>query len=219
MKTVRIWFKKDGAARFISHLDLNRCMLRAVHKAKIPLWYTEGYNPHAFVTFALPLSLGFRGNRESMDMKIDETKISDEELLARLDAALPGDISLFAVTEPRMKPGKIAWAEYRVLLKPEDGSIEGLDNALRLLLDKAEIFADKHSKNGTVRIDIKPYLKKVEWDRQGGALGLNLLLPAGGEMNINPKLLLDALEKDSHSTLFYSVERNLLFDKDMQIFE
>ena len=52
-------------------------MLRAVHKAKIPLWYTEGYNPHAFVTFALPLSLGFRGNRESMDMKIDETKITE----------------------------------------------------------------------------------------------------------------------------------------------
>ena len=93
-------------------------MLRAVHKAKIPLWYTEGYNPHAFVTFALPLSLGFHGNRESMDMKIDETKITDEELLARLDAALPGDIVLFAVTEPKMKPGKIAWAEYSAFLKP-----------------------------------------------------------------------------------------------------
>ena len=86
-------------------------MLRAVHKAKIPLWYTEGYNPHAFVTFALPLSLGFRGNRESMDMKIDETKITDEELLARLDAALPGDIVLFAVTEPKSLPPWPAFAK------------------------------------------------------------------------------------------------------------
>ena len=219
MFKARMRFSKTGRAKYISHLDLNRCMLRAVHKAKIPLWYTEGYNPHAFVTFALPLSLGFRGNRESMDMKIDETKITDEELLARLDAALPGDIVLFAVTEPKMKPGKIAWAEYSAFLKPENGSVEGLGNALGQLLNKTEILAEKHSKNGTVQIDIKPHLKKVEWRRQHDALALDLLLPAGGEMNINPKLLLEALEKDSQLAFFYSLERNLLYDKDMRIFE
>lgn len=42
MKTVRIWFQKRGAARYISHLDLTHCMARAIHRAKIPLWYTQG---------------------------------------------------------------------------------------------------------------------------------------------------------------------------------
>ena len=42
-------------------------MSRAFHKAKLPLWYTEGFNPHVFLTFAAPLSLGFEGRRESMD--------------------------------------------------------------------------------------------------------------------------------------------------------
>ena len=36
-------------------------MSRAFHKAKLPLWYTEGFNPHVFLTFAAPLSLGFEG--------------------------------------------------------------------------------------------------------------------------------------------------------------
>ena len=36
MKTVRIWFQKKGAARYISHLDLTHCMARAIHRAKIP---------------------------------------------------------------------------------------------------------------------------------------------------------------------------------------
>ena len=47
-KDVRVWFSKTGTARYISHLDLNRCMSRAFHKAKLPLWYTEGFNPHVF---------------------------------------------------------------------------------------------------------------------------------------------------------------------------
>ena len=69
-KDVRVWFSKTGTARYISHLDLNRCMSRAFHKAKLPLWYTEGFNPHVFLTFAAPLSLGFEGRHESMDIRL-----------------------------------------------------------------------------------------------------------------------------------------------------
>ena len=61
MRNVRIWFVKDFECRYISHLDLNRTMLRALHKSKLPIWHTEGFNPHPFATFPLPLSLGFRG--------------------------------------------------------------------------------------------------------------------------------------------------------------
>ena len=70
MRNVRVWFKKEGTAKYISHLDLNRNMLRIIHMAKLPIWYTEGFNPHPFITFALPLSLGFSGLRESMDFKL-----------------------------------------------------------------------------------------------------------------------------------------------------
>ena len=46
MKSVRIWFEKRGLAIYTSHLDMNRCLTRAVRRANIPLWYTEGFNPH-----------------------------------------------------------------------------------------------------------------------------------------------------------------------------
>ena len=108
MRTVRIWFQKIGTARFISHLDLTRCMSRAIHRAKIPLWYTQGFNPRAFLTFALPLSLGVAGERESVDIKLEDDGPSNEELVVRLNEALPNDLPVLAVTEPVMKPGKIA---------------------------------------------------------------------------------------------------------------
>ena len=85
MKNVRIWFKKDYECRYISHLDLNRCMLRALHKSKLPIWHTEGFNPHPFVTFPLPLSLGFRGTNECMDVKLEDDNYSYEEIITKLN--------------------------------------------------------------------------------------------------------------------------------------
>ena len=89
MKTVRVWFRKTGAARYISHLDLTHCMARALHRSKIPLWYTQGFNPRAHMVFALPLPLGMAGDRECVDIRIEEEKISEEEVRERLAAALP----------------------------------------------------------------------------------------------------------------------------------
>ena len=81
LKSVRIWFKKDYECRYISHLDLNRCMLRALHKSKLPVWHTEGFNPHPFATFPLPLSLGFRGVNECMDVKLEDDNYSFKEII------------------------------------------------------------------------------------------------------------------------------------------
>ena len=67
MRNVRIRFSKTGRARYISHLDLSRVMQRSLRRAGIPLWYTEGFNRHPYVTFAAPLSLGFEGLQETMD--------------------------------------------------------------------------------------------------------------------------------------------------------
>ena len=60
MRCVRVWFHKTGPIRYISHLDLMRTMTRAIRRSGIDLWYTEGFNPHPYMTFALPLSLGMQ---------------------------------------------------------------------------------------------------------------------------------------------------------------
>ena len=44
MRCVRIWFAKEGKVKYISHLDVMRCMSRAVRRARLPLWYTEGFS-------------------------------------------------------------------------------------------------------------------------------------------------------------------------------
>ena len=80
MRAVRLNFSKTGRAIYISHLDINRMMTRAVRRAKLPMWYTEGFNPHPYLTFALPLSLGQSSDCEYMDIRI-EGDITDEEIM------------------------------------------------------------------------------------------------------------------------------------------
>ena len=72
MIKVRAVFAKRGRAKYISHLDLNRCMQRVFKRSGIPIWYTEGFNPHIYITFALPLSLGYESGVEIMDFNITE---------------------------------------------------------------------------------------------------------------------------------------------------
>ena len=104
LKTVRIRFSKTGRAKYISHLDLNRAMIRALRRAEIPLWYTEGFNRHPYVTFAAPLSLGYEGLRECMDFRLEED-MPMEELVSRLNAVMPEGLTVLEADEARMKPG------------------------------------------------------------------------------------------------------------------
>ena len=91
MREVRLRFSKTDRCKYISHLDINRCMARALSRAKIPLWYTEGFNPHPYMSFSLPLSLGVESFCESVDLRI-VGDITNQEIKDNLNEMLPEGI-------------------------------------------------------------------------------------------------------------------------------
>ncbi len=192
-------------------------MHRAVQKAKIPLWYTEGFHPHAFLTFALPLSLGVDGHRESMDIKL-EGEVSVPEMMERLNAALPMGIRVFDVTEPVMKPGKIAYASFVARTEPEGESVQALQESFQTLLARPEILVEKRTKSGVKEIDLKGFLKDVSISAEPDCLKLELVLPAGSTENVNPGLFFDALKKYENKEPLVRLERTNLYDAGMQPF-
>lgn len=56
MFKARMKFAKEGRAKYISHLDLMHAMQRSMARCQMPLWFTEGFNQHAYVSVALPRS-------------------------------------------------------------------------------------------------------------------------------------------------------------------
>lgn len=192
MLPVRATFAKRRRAKYISHLDLMRCMTRAFKRAGVPIWYTEGFNPHAYLMFPLALSLGCESSCEILDFRIDGD-MSPEEAVQRLNAVLPEDLQFLHVAEPVHKHTDIAFADYAVKLRAAEPCTP---EQLRALWDaffaQEKILIEKKTKRGSAMLDLKEQVAHCEAETAADGITLSLRLPAGTSVNVNPSLLLDA---------------------------
>lgn len=191
MRLVRVFFKKADRGIYISHLDLNKAMQRSIKRSGLPVWYTMGYNPHMYMTFALPLSLGFEGQRESMDIRVLEgyTNAQVEELLAK---ALPPCIKLLEVADPVMDPKEIAWADYKLVFELGQGNVQEAIAAFEEFVSQKQLIVEKKSKKGIQEIDILPMFAVKEIEAGEGEFAVKIRAAAGNTLNLNPSLLIDA---------------------------
>ena len=189
-KNIRIFFSKTGRAIYISHLDLYRLFQRSIKRSKLPVWETEGFNPHVYITFALPLALGTAGLCESLDLKLTED-ISREELISRFNDALPRDIRVTDAAEPVMKPTEIVLSEYEAHFECDNAAFTDF-------LNSEHIMTEKKTKRGIAELDLKEHLNIL--DRSEGCL--RFTFPSGTEFNINAGLLFDAFEKQSGTEIY-----------------
>lgn len=200
--------------KFVSHLDMNRFMTRLINKAKIPIWFTEGFNQHAYFNFAVPLSLGFEGQYEILDLRIVDPDYSNEQLVVDLNKASIPDIEFLDAKEPILKMKEIVFAEFKIIF--DELGLE-LKEKIEAFFTKEQIITQKTTKKGgTKDIDIAPLIKK--WDLEGDEL--TLILTAGNENNLNPNLVLSTFfESENLAPIDYSVIRTMIYDKNLNEFK
>lgn len=219
MRCVRVWFHKTGPIRYISHLDLMRTMTRAIRRSGIDLWYTEGFNPHPYMTFALPLSLGMQSLCESMDIRI-EGDATNEEICRALKSVMPAGILVTAVREPVLDPKFISFARFSVAFE-NAADPKLLRQKTDTLLSGESLIVQKLGKKGHKKvmkeIDLLQSLQSYSLRVDGDTLVLELVLPAGSVSNVNPSLLCDEILKLDPGA-YYVITRQALLTKDMEIF-
>ncbi len=207
MKNVRFFYKKKGSMKFISHLDMTRFMSRLIAKSKIPVWYTEGFNQHIYMNFALPLSLGFEGLYEIVDIRLTDDDYSLEECLEALKRVSPPDIEFVSVSDGEMPMKTIGFAKYELEFEKFDFA-----EILTEFLSRESIICEKAGKKGKVKeIDLIPKIKSFEITENG----VNLTLVAGSEDNLNPSLVMTAFfEQCGIAPQFYSVKRTMIYNRE-----
>lgn len=211
MKNVRVWFEKRGAVRYISHLDLTRNMSRGIKLSGLPVWYTEGFNPRIYMTYAMPLSLGVCGERECMDIRLTE-EFPLEEIAPRLNTHLPADLRALEATEPVDKFEEIQYGDYEVFLESQNPA--ALQAKLDALLGREAILVRKHTKKGDKDFDIKPDFADIQVQIQENGLLLQLRLPCSMSGSTNPALLLEALKQYEGEGPYSTITRKRLLLKD-----
>ncbi|MDR3344160.1 MAG: TIGR03936 family radical SAM-associated protein [Oscillospiraceae bacterium] len=186
---MRLWLQKSGTAIYTAHLDMNRLLSRAVRRAKLPLRYTEGFNPHPYLTFPLPLPLGQSGEREPVDLRIIG-ELPDDEIRSAMNAVLPPDVRVVGVTAPIRKASEIAAARYLFTADfAEEAHASAFADYVRGALSADELNAEKRSKRGLQTVNLRDFIRDWAVSQSGACLELLCTLDAGNTRNLNAQLL------------------------------
>lgn len=217
MNTIRLKFRKKGLSIYYSQLDLQRVMARALKKSGLPVWYSQGFNPHIYMTFTLPLSLGHESECESVDFRLNE-EMAEADILKALEGTLPQGIELVGAAAPDYDARSIMFAKYDITLYGEKNSII---NALNSYEAAEQAIVTKVTKKGQKDINLKELIKDITvTDEKDTEVTFTAIYPAGTPLNINPQLLLDFIKENYHIEVIDAfVIRKNLFDKDLNILQ
>jgi radical SAM family uncharacterized protein/radical SAM-linked protein len=91
--TLRFWFRKEGRACLVSHLEMVGAFERAARRARLPLAFSSGYHPKPRLRFSPALPLGAASRCEFVELAL-ATAPELEGTLAELARELPPGFTL-----------------------------------------------------------------------------------------------------------------------------
>ena len=189
---VRIKFAKQGAMKFIGHLDIMRYFQKAVKRAGLDAAYSEGFSTHMIMSFAAPLGVGVTSEGEYFDLEL-KTPMPSKEAVERLNQVMVEGMEVLSVREvPEGKKGKamslVAAADYLVSFR--EGMEPGKDwkEKVPAFVEQQEIRILKKTKKNEKEVDIKPYIYEMEIRGES----IFLKLAAGSVKNTKPELVMEA---------------------------
>ena len=221
--TLRVKFHKVGNLQYISHLDLVRTMMKVIVRAKLPLWYTEGFNPKPKLAFAAPLSIGTESVSEFMDIRLTE-KMDPAAAVAALNANMTSEMQAICAYYPEEKMTALRWLSYEISMNTA-GAGEDLAEICRKTLAEDELLVMKKTKSGEAMVNIKPLVKSAEVSFDGEKIRISCVLSADSSSFLNPEYVVKVLREKcgvlSSGNLVeenYSILRTNAYREDMSEF-
>lgn len=183
-------FGKNGRLRYISHLDLQRFMQRALRRTDLPVAYSQGFNPHPQMAFASALAMGWSSEAELLDVRLTEAVDEDharEQLAHALSPEMPVYRARLVSDRFPALMAKLVWADYRIDLAGE--SADAVISAVDSYMKEENVIALRKTKSGEKPADIRKMtaLLRVE----GRTMYARLMLTE--QATVKPDLLLATL--------------------------
>jgi len=190
---IALLFEKKGAAKYISHLDLQRAFSRAVRRSGLPVKMSQGFNPHYAVSFASALATGIESEYEIAEFET-KTDMPAPEFLRKISGALPP--GLYAKDAARLIDGApklaaaVREAQYAVKIKKADA--DELKSAVCDIMNKDSLMVVRNGQE----TDIRKMIKELSF---GGGI-ITMRLSAAPEGTLRPDTLVGELKKRADFT-------------------
>lgn len=183
----RIKYKKYGALKFISHLEVMRYFQKAMRRADIPIAFSEGFSPHMVMSFASPLKTGFTSDAEYFDIELG-APISGAEAVSRLNGAMAQGIEVLSfrkIPDERKMTGMALLSAADYFAAPSKTELpDNYRDKIKEFLARPEIPALKATKSSEKMYDIRPLIFRMEAERGG----IFLKIAAGSTASLSPEL-------------------------------
>ncbi len=206
-----VCFKKSDNAKYISHLDLQRTVDRALRRSGVDVLYSAGFNPHIQMSFAFALKVGLTSKNEYLEVSVDENiDIIDAE--KRIKDSFPKGLEVNWVRKKKENTKKlmasVAMARYDVLFnKPFD--TEKIESSIQEIMDFKELEIEKKTKKGLRTFDARPLIYKIAFDKDQGKI--DVLLAAQQPDTLPPNLLINKILLVAEQKNRYTISRTNLY--------
>jgi radical SAM-linked protein len=179
MQRLRIRFSRGEEIKFISHLDIMRLWQRVLHRAGIPLAYSEGFSPHPRISLAAPLQVGITSQTELMDLFCTKW-VSPHFFTDAVNQQLPPGIKILQVyavapTLPSLQ-SQVSYSEYEVQIETEKDKPD-IESALTSLLSAKQLPWHHERDTGTHSYDLRALIDELwltQWHKGSCAIGMRL---------------------------------------------
>lgn len=150
---LRIRYAKRGRLRFTSHRDFSRAFERAVFRARIPMAYSSGFNPHPRISYAGAAPTGSASEAEYLEVALAQVVVA-ADVHAQLDEALPPGLDILEVVE---SPGGslsdlLEGSRWRIDLATDTSVV---DAAVVQFLAAEEVLVERMTKKGMREFDAR----------------------------------------------------------------
>jgi len=198
---IRLHFSKTGTLRFIGHLDFLRVFQQTVRRAGLPAAFSQGFNPHLQISFALPLPLGMESENDYADLTLTE-ELHAAEITKKLTAAAPSGLIIKSAYPAENKAASVvAVADY--ILKNKTTS------AIDRILQEKSIVVAKKTKTGIKDTDIRADILGLEARKDF----ILMRLSAGSSRFLNPLTVAELLS-DGEKPTAANITRLELYRQD-----
>lgn len=199
MFRVLLRLRKGEQVKYIAHLDLMRAFEHALRRARIPVLYSQGFNPRPKMHFAGAIGVGVTSDDERIMLDLTEYEPA-MEITDRLNNVLPAGLEILGaedVPEGMKSPlARLNASEYRITLRcPAEFAAETVSAVIDELLAASEVKVVRQ-RDVTKQVDIRPYILGVKVGECSlGKLVLTVELQTGSAGGARPQDLAQALSE------------------------
>jgi len=174
VQRLRIRYAKRGRLRFTSHRDFSRAFERAIFRARIPMAYSSGFNPHPRISYAGASPTGAASEAEYLEIGLAEV-VDPARVHAELDEALPDGLDVVEVVEsPGGGVADRLEASHWVIdvdLPPDECA-----SAVSSFLAAESVTVERMTKKGLREFDCRAAVVALSVEPRGEAARLDLVL-------------------------------------------